>query len=683
MGLRDINIEKCYETTSKKTSLIDEFYIPVLSQSNLYLRIAGFFSSTSLVIVSKGLEALYHNCGKMKILISPELSEQDYSVLKNTGNVEMLDSIFGDFDIEKHASNDHLKLFAWMLSKGMIEIKIVVDKNSRNSLFHQKVGIFFDGNDAVSFSGSVNETAQAWLNNIEEFKTFKSWEKDQSEYLDHDIKKFNEYWENNRSDLAEVYDVPSSIIKRIINIKPKDINELNLVSSYKKAKTNEDNKLELFEHQKRAVNKWKNNGKKLLFEMATGTGKTRTAIGCILEHMKEDSKTVYIVSTPQNTLCRQWQDDIKKLGIVFDINKIIDGSNSSWKKDFEMTLLNINLGIYNNAILFTSHDLTCKSYFIDIIKRSKGNVEIMFICDEVHAMGAENFQKGLIEDYEYRIGLSATPDRMFDESGTELIKKYFGNDSFEFTIEEALKTINPLTKKPFLNEFCYIPKFVQLTSSEYKEYSRLNKRIAVVLNQEIVEEEELKNLRIKRSKIVKRAENKLEMFQVVIDELQRETRITDCITFVDEEHLDDVLSICTKNRISKAKITQQESTTKVVNYNGDTERQNLIKSFSNKNIQMLIGIKCLDEGIDIPDARIAILMASSINPREYVQRIGRVIRYAPNKKTSIIYDMIVFGDNEQLNTKEAKRAKYIAENAKNYGEVIREFMRNGVDIRCL
>ena len=683
MGLRDINIEKCYETTSKKTSLIDEFYIPVLSQSNLYLRIAGFFSSTSLTIVSKGLEALYHNNGKMKILISPELSEQDYSVIKNFGNIEMLDSIFGDFDIEKHANNDHLKLFAWMLSKGMIEIKIVVDKNSKNSLFHQKVGIFFDGNDAVSFSGSVNETAQAWLNNIEEFKTFKSWENGQSEYLDHDIKKFNDYWENKRKDLAEVYDVPSSIVKRIISIKPNDINELNLISNYQKEKANKENKLELFEHQKRAVSMWKKHGKQLLFEMATGTGKTRTAIGCILEHMKESTKTVYIVSTPQNTLCRQWQDDIKKLGIVFDANKIIDGSNSSWKKDFEITLLNINLGVYKNAILFTSHDLTCKSYFIDIVKRSKGELEIMFICDEVHAMGAENFQKGLIEDYEYRIGLSATPNRMFDESGTELIKKYFGNDSFEFTIEEALRTINPVTKKPFLNEFCYIPKFVQLTSTEYKEYSRLNKRIAVELNKEIVDEEELKKLRIKRSKIVKRAENKLEMFQVIIDELQRESRITDCITFVDEEHLDDVLSICTNNRISKAKITQQESATKVVNFNGDTERQNLIKNFSNKNIQILIGIKCLDEGIDIPDARIAILMASSINPREYVQRIGRVIRYAPNKMTSIIYDMIVFGDNEQLNEKEAKRAKYIAENAKNYDEVIRKFMRNGVDIRCL
>ena len=683
MSLRELNIKKCYETTGNKTSLVDDFYNPVLNESNLYLRIAGFFSSTSLSIVSKGIQGLYKNGGKMKLLISPELSESDYNVIKSRQDLKDTDSIFKDFCLDDSVINDHLKLFAWMLDSKMIEIKVVIDKNSRNSLFHQKVGIFFDGSDAISFSGSVNETANAWLNNIEEFKTFRSWDEGQKEYLIHDIKKFEDYWENRREDVALVYDIPDSIINKIISIKPKDISELNIVREYIKQKNNQDNGLKLFEHQKKAVKEWLANGKKLLFEMATGTGKTRTAIGCVLEHLKENNRTIFIVSTPQNTLCRQWRDDIDSLGIKFDINKIVDGSNSKWRKDLEMAFLDINIGKYNNAILFTSHDLTCKQYFINIVKENKGLFDIVFICDEVHAMGATNLQKGLLKEYDFRIGLSATPTRMYDDYGTQLLLDYFGGKKFEFTIKDALETLNPKTGKPFLNNYIYIPKFIQLTQDEVKKYNYYSKKIAFLLEQDKVENDLIQSLNFKRAKIVKQAENKLEMLQIIIDELQRENKITDCITFVDEEHLEKVMSIYSDNKISKAKITQEESSTKIVSRDQLTERQKLIKDFSDHNIQVLIGIKCLDEGIDIPKARIAILMASSTNPREYVQRIGRVIRYSSDKPISIIYDMVVLTDNEQLNLKEAKRALYIAENANNFTEVLREFIRNGVDVKCL
>lgn len=683
MSLRDLNIEKCYETTGNKASLVDDFYNPVLNESKLYLRIAGFFSSTSLSIVSKGIQGLYNNGGKMKLLISPELSESDYSVIKERQYLKDTDSIFKDFYLDDSVINEHLKLFAWMLDNNMIEIKVVVDKNSKNSLFHQKVGIFFDDSDAISFSGSVNETANAWLNNIEEFKTFRSWDEGQKDYLMHDIKKFEDYWENRREDVALVYDIPDSIINKILEIKPKDISELNLIRSYKIQKNNQENDLKLFEHQQRAVNEWLANGKRLLFEMATGTGKTRTAIGCVLENLKENKNTIYIVSTPQNTLCRQWRDDIDSLGIKFDINKIVDGSNNKWKKDLEMAFIDVNIGKYKNAILFTSHDLTCKQFFINVVKENKGICDIVFICDEVHAMGATNLQKGLLNEYDYRIGLSATPTRMYDDHGTQLLQEYFGAKKFEFTIKDALRTINPKTGKPFLNQYIYIPKFIKLTEDELKKYNSFSKKIAFLLSQEDIDQDEIQSLNFKRSKIVKQAENKLEMLQIIIDELQRENKLVDCITFVDEEHLEDVMSIYSINKISKAKITQEESATKIIGNSQLTERQKIIKDFSEQHIQVLIGIKCLDEGIDIPRARIAILMASSTNPREYVQRIGRVIRYSPNKPVSIIYDMVVLTDNEQLNLKEAKRSLYIAENANNYSEVLREFIRNGVNVKCL
>ena len=169
MSFKDLDIEECYESNSSKTDLLERFYIPILSESIEYNRIAGFFSSSSLVVASKGIEGLIKNNGKMKLLISPRLSEQDFNVIKeyNYQRLSVHLGLFDSFNIDEFKGNDNLEALAWMLKNDKLEIKIVIDKNSRESIFHQKVGIFTDkeGN-MISFSGSINETAQAWLNNI-------------------------------------------------------------------------------------------------------------------------------------------------------------------------------------------------------------------------------------------------------------------------------------------------------------------------------------------------------------------------------------------------------------------------------------------------------------------------------------------------------------------------------------
>jgi len=685
MAFKELKINKCYETTADRTNLVESFYNPVLEQSKLYFRIAGFFSSTSLSVISKGIAGLVNNDGKMKLLISPELSNNDFEIISKSKQLTDSLDLFKNFDIEDHASDDYLKLFSWLLANNKIEIKVVVDKNSKTSLFHQKVGIFFDkdSDDVISFSGSINETAQAWLSNIEEFKVFKSWETGQNDYLISDLQKFNFYWNGDRQDIAEIYDIPDSLRNRIISIKPNDIYEVALMKKYKKDKSNKEVDLSLFDHQKNAVKMWLENDKRLMIEMATGTGKTRTAIGCMLEQLKTNEKTVYIVATPQNTLSRQWKDEIEDKHLNFDQSIIVDGSNTKWKTDLTVALNNVFLGIKKTAVLYTTHVLACSDDFINIIKRNKNGMKIMFVCDEVHAIGSNVQKRAMLNEYEYRVGLSATPERMFDETGTAQIREYFGSKTFEFTIYDALHTINPITGKPYLNEFCYIPRFVELNDDEMVRYKNLSKQIAVAMDEDEPDETKITNLKIKRANIVKNASNKLDCYQDILDELSRYEKITDCITFVSDEQIDDVMTICSQNKISKAKITEAESASKIMSHTQLTERQDIIRQFKEHLVQILIGIYCLDEGIDIPNARIAILMASSINPREYVQRIGRVIRYAPNKKVSVIYDLIVLTDNEAINLKEAKRALSIAENAKNKEEVIREFEKKGVNVQCL
>lgn len=685
MGYRDLSINKCYETIENRTHLLENFYIPMLEETVKYYRIAGFFSSTSLAIASKGIAGLINNGGVMKLLISPEISDNDFEVLKSFTEDCLPEDcfIFKDFNINDFSSDEHLKALAWMLANEKLEIKIVVGKNTSSSLFHQKIGIGFDKNgDILSFSGSINETAKAWLSNIEEFKTFKSWEPEQLEYLSADLKKFNSYWNEERKDLVKVYSIPGSIKEKIISVKPRDIYDLSLMKKYSPIKKKNEG-LNLFCHQERAIKEWLNNGKSLLFEMATGTGKTRTALGCALEQLKTKEKTLFIVATPQNTLSRQWKADVDFLKIPFERSKIIDGSNSKWKSDLEICLLDLETGQIDNAIIYSTHDTASSINFINIIKKVKNKIKIMFICDEVHAIGSEHQKQALLNIYDYRIGLSATPERMFDEVGTSYIRKYFGLKSFEFTISDALNTINPNTNKPFLNQFYYYPCFVELTPEEQNKYNSFSKKIAYLMNQEEPDLDAINTLRTKRADILKNAAGKISILESIIDDLIKGERVKDTIIFSTEKQIINVLNLLFDKGINRSKITENESASKKMGVNGLTEREEIISQFKQGKMQVLVGIKCLDEGIDIKNARIAILMASSTNPREYVQRVGRVIRPDKEKDYSVIYDLIVKPQDEQTGSiieKEARRAMLIAKDAINYDEVRNIFRKCGVNV---
>ena len=263
---------------------------------------------------------------------------------------------------------------------------------------------------------------------------------------------------------------------------------------YKKDHEIKNNKLSLFPHQARAVEAWVENDYSLLMEMATGTGKTRTAIGCLLKKLEDNEVLLTIVATPQNTLSRQWKDDFVKLNIALDYNAIIDGSVSKWPKRLELLLLDLNEKRIKTAIVFTTHATASDPKFVDVILKNKFKTKILFIADEVHATGSAKQRDALLPEYDYRIGLSATPERMFDEGGTSLIRNYFGDKSFEFTIADALSTINPLTGRSFLNHFTYHPIFVELTPSENKLFNKYSQQIAILKAQDEYDPDDLQKL---------------------------------------------------------------------------------------------------------------------------------------------------------------------------------------------
>lgn len=693
MGLRDLHLEASYETAESKTHLLDSFYIPVLEQAVKYYRIAGFFSSSALAVAAQGIEGLIQNHGKMYLLISPKLSQSDYEVIRAYGRIPDDAEIFQELHLDGKVS-DNVRALAWMLAQNLLEIRFVVGTKTPESLFHQKVGVITDKRgDQLSFSGSINESAQGWLNNIEEFKVFCSWKAGQIEYINSDFDKFLSYWKNERPQIAAVYSLPEAVRQKIIQIKPDDIMDLSIMRKYHRdtriIQSDETIRLSLFPHQAAAVQKWKQNHFSLLMEMATGTGKTRTAIGCMVEKFKDKEKLLTIVATPQNTLSRQWQSDLEDLHICLDENLIIDGSNAKWKHDLKMLLFHFDSEI-QKAIIFTTHDTASSQAFIDLIKNYKGSVKILFICDEVHAIGSAKQRDALLPCYEYRIGLSATPERLYDQEGSQLIRDYFGNSSFEFTMHDALATINPLTGKPFLNLYLYHPRFVYLTEEESRKFKRHNKMIAGLV-QTIkqlkekhqpydTEKEKLERQFLNRANIVKNAEEKKVALSELIEELGPDT-IQDTIVFSSDKQMDFFMQLLAEKRVTRAKITEEISAKKVDKSTGLTERQQAIDDFANHHIQVLLGIKCLDEGIDITSARVAILMANSTNPREYIQRIGRVIRPGKNKKISEIYDYIVLGeDDTPVLQSEVRRAAFITENATNPDEVYRLFAEKGVNL---
>ena len=699
MNFKDLDIKACYE--SGVNDIVEEFYEPTLSCAKQYDRIAGFFCSSTLAVAARGLSEFIKHNGKMRLITSPILDPDDYDIIKKVSsgdNVTLeelkfdLDNIITDFEA------NHVQALGWMLEHGLLEMKLAIvagddgtiltrESLLQAGLFHQKVGVMkdHDGN-LISFSGSINETAAAWINNDEEFKVFNNWEGN-TDYLQRDVNRFETLW-NNQKKNTKVYDLPTAIKEELVKYGRKfDITKISLHEYVEKKR--KDNPFEycgisLFSYQKAALNLWKKHNYCMLFEMATGTGKTRTAIAGMKHLFMLNEKLIAIVACPQNTLARQWKDEVDALKVDSDWSDIIDGTNRNWEKDLQGILLKNSAGFANHCIIYTTHATSSSDKFINAIRQYKGyRTEILFIGDEVHWLGAAKLRQALLPNYTYRIGLSATPSRWFDDRGTRLLEDYFGNEHFEFTIKDALTKVNPLTGKHFLVNYYYKISKVSLTLSESVEYAQLTERLAklyLVKDNDFEAEEKYNRLLEKRADIIKNAENKFGVFEQILTQLEQKGELENLIIFVSPQQKDRVLDILQHRRIISHKLTQDEGTKLESKYGGLSERQHIIKLFKNGFYKALVAIKCLDEGIDIPTASRGILLSSSTNPREYVQRIGRIIRQEPSKSFAYLYDICVdsidslsedsMALERRIRRNEQKRLQEIAENAINSVEAL-------------
>lgn len=693
MGLRDINLKRAYSSDSD--SILHDFYVPALANSTEYHRLAGFFSSSCLAVAARGVVGLMRNGGTMKLLASPKLQPRDVEAIRlSTQHPEKYveELMLAELEtLEERFVRDHVSALGWMVANRRLQIKVAIvydptgnpltyEGVQERGLFHPKVGVLTDRHgDRITFSGSVNESASAWLDNIEEFKVFRSWNPSEREYVEADVSKFTRFWHGVHRRL-EVMDIPEAVEKKLIKMAPANLREIDLAGLYEGIAQSES--IELYEHQRDALTSWLENGNRGIFEMATGTGKTFAALGCLDRVSESVDRLLGVVACPYGHLIEQWKREIDRFGIQYDTIIRADSSNPGWRDDLRDCLIDLSLGYDERLVVLTTHRTFSSVDFRRLVTNNKPGFSAFIIADEVHGLGAETSQEGLIEEYDLRLGLSATPRRWFDAPGTRAIYDFFGGVIYRFPLMQAIGTVNPATGQTYLTPYRYLPQFVSLSAMESEEYNKHTKAIGARFSQAEDQDEKdeiLELLLFKRANIIKNAEAKYGVLDGLLDEM---SPLQWTIIYCSPQQIDQVMEIVNSHRVVAHRFTMDEGTTPNQNYRGLSEREFILEKFAQGEYQALVAMRCLDEGVDIPPARTVVLMASAGNPRQYIQRIGRVIRRYPGKTQATIHDIVVAPSMGVLSPevrevenavfdRELERYEYIARAAKNTAQALR------------
>ena len=697
MSFQNLQLKHSY--SSENDNLVDDFYIPVLNEAQVYRRVTGYFSSSSLFIAARGFSEFIKKGGRFQFILNIQLSNEDYEQIEK-GIKSPEDIIQSRFlsdlsDLEDECKKNHAKVIGWLISNNQMEIKIgfIENKVVGHEILHQKLGILEDpDNNIITFVGSNNESKSGWLHNSEKFKVFFSWEKNYQDSITEDIKEFNDLW-NNRAKKTRVIPFPEAVKQDLIKIYKKEFYPLEdlLLAVDGVCETDNSNGYGtkkqspiLRQYQLDAIDAWFANNGRGIFEMATGTGKTYTAIGVLQKLLKQGKKLVTIICAPFLHLTTQWEQNIHDMGVNIPI-VYASSMDPKWRDRCTDKIFDNRLGKLPYFIILATHDTISSDKFIEITEDIKSPV--LIIADEVHGMGSVERINGLIDKYEYRLGLSATPHRYFDELGTKKLLKYFDKSVYEFNLHRAINEINPATNESYLVPYDYHIIFAELDSEEMDKYAAISRQIAILFSKKhrTKDEELLLEKRLRdRQDILKNAGEKYSLFKDLIKQLKKEGEISHTLVYCSPQQIEPVQDILRQSgKIVQHKFTSGEDATRhQEKYSNMTERDYLLHNFDKGIYNILVAIKCLDEGVDVPSTRNAILMCSSGNPKEYIQRRGRVLRRFPGKNKAVIFDFSAvpnFKDsrlNPEIEQKifdsQMKRLAEFAKDAMNQSEVLRQ-----------
>ena len=662
MGLEQCTIK--HEYRSLIDNVVQEFYIPLLKEATLYQRAVGFFSSSSLVEISKGIAAMAAAGGKIQIVTSPYLSDEDIEAIKRgyEGREKVMEEA-----LLRQLSDDHLdyysmerlNLLANLIADGVLDIRIAYTEDSKGiGMYHEKMGLIRDAEgNVVAFSGSMNESATAMLVNYETIDVFRSWG-DQSEKDRVALKQnaFISIWQDTEPNIhvLEFPQVTEALIEKYRKKTPDySVDSTQYASTRRRIRRGTSSvaigarvpaDVKFHPYQEEAIASWVGENYRGIYDMATGTGKTFTGLGSIAKLSEDlDDELAVIIVCPYQHLVEQWVEDI----VRFNIKPIIGYSSSAqkdWKKRLSNAIRDQKIRPEKRFFCFVCTNATFANVYVQE-QISRIRTPILLVVDEAHNVGARSYARWLDDRFTYRLALSATLDRHHDEEGTALLYNFFGKKCIEYPLERAIN-------EDKLTPYKYYPVLVYLNEDESLRYDKLSYEMSRCLIKDKNGKYKLNKrgeiLALQRSRIVAGAANKLDALRYAIGPYVHDNNIlVYCgATNVLDENSDksetdegDVRQIIAVTRIlgnelgmSVARFTAEEN----------IEERTMIKEQFQRGdrLQAIVAIKCLDEGVNIPGIRTAFILASTTNPKEYIQRRGRVLRKADRKPFAEIYDFV-------------------------------------------
>lgn len=698
MSFTELDIKDLYVTDSD--DIPEDFYGLVLPHTVLYKRAAGFFSSSALEVLGRGLKDFYYQGGNMQLLVSPKFSKEDYEAIelgyKAQEDVEA-QKIVEMFDIDSIQDDEGTNILAWLIYEKRLEIRVVVSKSScTRAMFHDKFSVLIDEEEnRVTFRGSMNESETAMIDNYESIEVDCSWESVGYRRAIQREQQFDSIW-NSGGNKWKTKSIPQAVVDKLIQIrKPLKGGDAFETLEDEDGFWNKENEnfvvtiptpkipewLEQRKYQKEAVKKWIQNGNRGIFQMATGTGKTKTsliAITKILEvYHNQHMKCGLILIVPYVVLLEQWLEDLKD----FSISAIpCYESKSKWLGTFSKSIELFNQNARDKLFAITTNKTFTTIDFQKCISSING--DYIICADEMHHLTSDLMLECLPESATYRLGLSATLMTKFNSDRMNRLKAYFNGIVYDYPMKRAIE-------EDKLTRYYYYPIYVELNDYEKGEYYEISRKIskAVAAAGGDLDEDSvnLQALLSQRSRLLASADNKLDKLRELVKKFKESSNLIiycgDKIE-ADVKYIDKVYRIVNDEAgIVSAKFTAAEN---------KDQRKNILELFKNKLIQALIAIRCLDEGVDIPQLETAIIMSSGTNPKEFIQRRGRILRKAPGKDYAYIYDFIVFPtmalseisvlspDEKQMEMKiisrEFERVREFADLAENGMEVKSDFL---------
>lgn len=633
--LRDLKLGAVYESATSR--LMGDLIAPLLSNSLDYFRGVGFFSSGWLQEASEGLVGLVEQGGRGRIITSPILSGADWEAFRH-GEEAQFDETLRDTlrrnieDLSVSLRADTLNCLAWLVADGLLEFRFAVPRPGwRSGDYHDKVWVFTDGcGDQVALHGSFNDSIQGTLNG-EAISVFKSWETAQAQYVEAHAARLRTLWED-RNPQFTVRTIPEAAREALIQLRQSGQRPYELPNSppIEPIPVVIDQptlvRPDMRPYQVEAIAAWAAAGYRGIFEMATGTGKTFTALAAASQRREELDGLAIILLVPYLHMLDQWGEHCETFGFQ---PLMCSGEDPRWRTRLPSAIRDFRLGLRQDLCILAVHQTASGADFSSVVKALPPE-RTLVIGDEVHGLGAPGMQSAMLPAAQMHLGLSATPRRWLDEAGTQAIEGTFGGVCYSFPLDKAIT-------EGFLVPYDYHPELVRLTEDEYESYRELSAqivRMAAAAEDDRQVREVLKRILLKRAAIVWGAEQKLPTLLRLIDEERAK----------DADGLKHTLVYCAPGEhgaVLRALAERGLRCHEFVHTVSVRQRREVLARFAAGDIEVLVAVRCLDEGVDVPATKRAYFLSSTSNPRQFVQRRGRVLRPSPGKVAAQIHDFLV------------------------------------------